>query len=98
RLRTNPYDIVLLLVLIPITAFILRKVGRDRLPKFARSGLGYYGFVLAAYLVMYIVARLVLINLFSIDIQLQKVIGDISNYRLVIYSALLIGMMLTRPQ
>jgi hypothetical protein len=26
------------------------------------------------------------------------VIGDISKYRLVIYSALLIGMMLTRPQ
>jgi|ERR1043165_7856384 branched-chain amino acid transport system permease protein len=97
-LRTYPYEIVLLLALIPISAVILRKVGRERLPQFARSGFGYYAFVLVAYLLFFVIARLVLINLLSLDVQLQKVIGDISNYRLVIYSALLIGMMLTRPQ
>ncbi|HEX8888789.1 MAG TPA: branched-chain amino acid ABC transporter permease [Pyrinomonadaceae bacterium] len=97
-LRTYPYEIVLLLALIPISAIILRKVGRERLPQFARSGFGYYAFVLVAYLLFFIIARVVLINVLSLDVQLQKVIGDISNYRLVIYSALLIGMMLTRPQ
>jgi len=97
-LRTYPYEIVLLLALIPICAVILRKVGRERLPQFAQSGFGYYAFVLVAYLLFFVIARLVLINLLSLDVQLQKVIGDISNYRLVIYSALLFGMMLTRPQ
>ncbi len=97
-LRTYPYEIVLLLALIPIIALVLRRVGRERLPQFARSGVGYYAFVFVAYLVLFAIARLVLINLLSLDLQLQKVIGDIANYRLVIYSALLIGMMLTRPQ
>jgi branched-chain amino acid transport system permease protein len=97
-LRTYPYEIVILLVLIPITALILRKIGRDRLPQFLRGGFGYYAFVLAAFAVLFFIARLVFINLLSLDIRLQNVIGDISNYRLVIYSALLIGLMLTRPQ
>ncbi|MDT4968137.1 MAG: branched-chain amino acid transport system permease protein [Acidobacteriota bacterium] len=97
-LRSNPYEVVLLLTLIPIVAILLRVVGRDRLPKALRAGLGYYAFVLVAYALLFVIARLVLINVLSLDIQLQRVIGDISNYRLVIYSALLIGMMLTRPQ
>jgi len=97
-LRDYPYEIVLLLTLIPVVAITLRVVGRNRLPEFLRSGVGYYAFVLITYALLFVVARLVLINLLSLNIQLQRVIGDISNYRLVIYSALLIGMMLTRPQ
>jgi branched-chain amino acid transport system permease protein len=97
-LRTYPYEIVILLVLIPVMVPILRVIGRNRLPQFLRAGLGYYAFVVAAYAVLFAVARLILINLLSIDIRLQSVIGDISNYRLVIYSLLLIGLMLTRPQ
>lgn len=97
-LRTYPYDIVFLLVLIPLTALLLRAIGRRRLPSFLREGAGYYGFVLALYIVLFVIARLVLINLLDVDYRLQSVIGDISKYRLVIYSALLIGMMLTRPQ
>jgi len=97
-LREYPYDIVFLLALIPITVLILRAIGRKRLPSFFRDGLGYYGFVVALYLVFFFVARFVLINLLDFDIRLQSVLGDIRNYRLVIYAALLIGMMLTRPQ
>lgn len=97
-LRTYPYDIVFLLVLIPLTVLLLRAIGRKRLPEFLRDGFGYYGFVVAFYLVLFAIARLVLINLLDVDYRLQSVIGDISKYRLVIYSALLIGMMLTRPQ
>jgi branched-chain amino acid transport system permease protein len=97
-LREYPYDIVFLLVLIPITVLILRAIGRKRLPSFLRDGLAHYGFVVALYLVLFFVARFVLINLLDFDIRLQSVLGDIRNYRLVIYSALLIGMMLTRPQ
>ena len=97
-LRTYPYEIVILLVLIPVMVPILRRIGRDRLPQSLRSGLGYYAFVVAVYAVLFAVARLILINLLSVDTRLQGVIGDISNYRLVIYSLLLIGLMLTRPQ
>ena len=97
-LRTYPYDIVFLLVLIPLTVLILRAIGRKRLPEFLREGFGYYGFVVVFYLALFTIARLVLINLLDVDYRLQSVIGDISKYRLVIYSALLIGMMLTRPQ
>jgi branched-chain amino acid transport system permease protein len=97
-LRTYPYDIVFLLVLIPLTVLLLRAIGRNRLPEFLRDGAGYYGFVLALYIALFVIARLVLINLLDVDYRLQSVIGDISKYRLVIYSALLIGMMLTRPQ
>ncbi|MDT4897784.1 MAG: branched-chain amino acid transport system permease protein [Acidobacteriota bacterium] len=97
-LRTYPYEIVILLALIPIMVPILRAIGRNRLPQSLRTGLGYYAFVVAAYAVLFAIARLILINLLSIDIRLQSVIGDISNYRLVIYSLLLIGLMLTRPQ
>jgi branched-chain amino acid transport system permease protein len=97
-LRTYPYDIVFLLVLIPLTVLLLRAIGRKRLPSFLREGLGYYVFVVAVYLALFIIARLVLINTLDLDLRLQDVIGDISKYRLVIYSALLIGMMLTRPQ
>jgi branched-chain amino acid transport system permease protein len=97
-LREYPYDIVFLLVLIPVTILILRALGRKRLPSFLRDGFAYYGFVVALYLVFFFVARFVLINLLDFDIRLQSVLGDIRNYRLVIYSALLIGMMLTRPQ
>jgi ABC-type branched-subunit amino acid transport system permease subunit len=97
-LRTYPYDIVFLLVLIPLTVLALRVIGRRRLPSFLREGAGYYGFVLAFYILLFVIARLVLINLLDVDYRLQSVIGDISKYRLVIYSALLIGMMLTRPQ
>ena len=97
-LRKYPYEIVLLLVLIPITAVILRGINRSRLPQILRAGPGYYAFVLVAYAALFIISRLIFINLLSLDIRLQSVIGDISNYRLVIYSALLIGMMITRPQ
>lgn len=97
-LRTYPYEIVLLLVLIPVMVLVFRAVGRQRLPQAIRSGAAYYAFVIIAYAVSFAVLRLVLINLFSLDIKLQTVIGDISNYRLVIYSALLISMMLMRPQ
>jgi branched-chain amino acid transport system permease protein len=97
-LRTYPYDIVFLLVLIPLTVLALRAIGRNRLPSFLREGPKYYGFVIALYLALFAIARLVLINLLDVDYRLQSVIGDISKYRLVIYSALLIGMMLTRPQ
>jgi len=97
-LRTYPYEIVLLLVLIPITVLLLRAIGRSRLPKSRRTGLRYYGFVIAVYLVLFTIARLILITFLSLDRRLQSVIGDISNYRLVIYSALLIAMMLMRPQ
>jgi ABC-type branched-subunit amino acid transport system permease subunit len=97
-LRTYPYDIVFLLVLIPVTVLLLRAIGRKRLPAFLNDGAGYYGFVLVIYLVLFAVARLVLINTLDLDLRLQAVIGDIANYRLVIYAALLIGMMLTRPQ
>lgn len=97
-LRTYPYEIVLLLALIPLTALMLRLVGRKRLPEFFRDGLSYYAFVSVFYVLLFVVARLVLINLLDLDLRLQGVIGDISKYRLVIYSALLIGMMLTRPQ
>ncbi|MDT5062383.1 MAG: branched-chain amino acid transport system permease protein [Acidobacteriota bacterium] len=97
-LRTYPYDIVFLLVLIPLTVLLLRAIGRNRLPSFLREGARYYGFVLALYAALFVIARLVLINVLDVDYRLQSVIGDISKYRLVIYSALLIGMMLTRPQ
>jgi branched-chain amino acid transport system permease protein len=98
-LRTYPYDIVFLLVLIPVTVLLLRAIGRKRLPESLRHGGAlYYGFVLAVYIVLFAIARLVLINTLDLDLRLQDVIGDISKYRLVIYSALLIGMMLTRPQ
>jgi ABC-type branched-subunit amino acid transport system permease subunit len=97
-LRTYPYDIVFLLVLIPLTVLLLRAIGRKRLPEFLRDGFGYYGFIIAFYFALFAIARLVLINLLDVDYRLQSVIGDISKYRLVIYSALLIGMMLTRPQ
>lgn len=97
-LRTYPYDIVFLLVLIPLTVLLLRAIGRKRLPSFLREGPRYAGFVIALYIGLFAIARLVLINLLDVDYRLQSVIGDISKYRLVIYSALLIGMMLTRPQ
>lgn len=97
-LRTYPYEIILLLVLIPLTVLILRAIGRHRLPAFLRDGLRHYLFVVAFYVALFVIARLVLINLLDLDLRLQSVIGDISKYRLVIYSALLIGMMLTRPQ
>ncbi|MDT4953356.1 MAG: branched-chain amino acid transport system permease protein [Acidobacteriota bacterium] len=97
-LRTYPYDIVFLLVLIPLTVLLLRAIGRNRLPSFLREGARYYSFVLALYAALFVIARLVLINVLDVDYRLQSVIGDISKYRLVIYSALLIGMMLTRPQ
>jgi len=96
-LRTYPYEIVLLLALIPLTALLFRIV-RRRLPEFLREGWKYYAVVSVSYVVLFVVARLVLINLLDLDLRLQDVIGDISKYRLVIYSALLIGMMLTRPQ
>src|SRR5437588_332372 len=96
-LRTYPYEIILLLALIPLTALILRVV-RKRLPEFLRGGFAHYAFVGIFYVLLFVGARLVLINLLDLDYRLQDVIGDISKYRLVIYSALLIGMMLTRPQ
>jgi branched-chain amino acid transport system permease protein len=96
-LRTYPYEIILLLALIPLTALILRVV-RKRLPEFLRAGFAHYAFVGVFYVLLFVGARLVLINLLDLDYRLQDVIGDISKYRLVIYSALLIGMMLTRPQ
>ena len=96
-LRTYPYEIIILLALIPLTALILRVV-RKRLPEFLRAGFAHYAFVCVFYVLLFVGARLVLINLLDLDYRLQDVIGDISKYRLVIYSALLIGMMLTRPQ
>jgi len=96
-LRTYPYEIILLLALIPLTALILRVV-RKRLPEFLRAGFAHYAFVGIFYVLLFVGARLVSINLLDLDYRLQDVIGDISKYRLVIYSALLIGMMLTRPQ
>ena len=97
-LRTYPYEIIILLVLIPVTALILRVIGRDRLPHAVRTGWTHAIVVLCFYVVLFILSRLVLINLLDLDYRLAAVLGDISKYRLVIYSALLIGMMLTRPQ
>jgi len=97
-LRTYPYEIIILLVLIPITVLILRAIGRERLPNFFRAGWTHTAFVIVFYLVLFFLSRLVLINLLDLDYRLAAVLGDISKYRLVIYAALLIGMMLTRPQ
>jgi branched-chain amino acid transport system permease protein len=96
-LRTYPYEIIFLLALIPLTALIFRLV-RKRLPESLRDGLKFYALVIVSYLVLFLIARFLLLNLLDVDIRLSAVIGDISKYRLVIYSALLIGMMLTRPQ
>jgi ABC-type branched-subunit amino acid transport system permease subunit len=97
-LRSYPYDIILLLALIPLTVVLLRAIGRDRLPRAFREGLWYGAFAVVFYVALFGVCRLVLMNLLNLDYKLTDILGDISNYRLVIYSALLIGMMLTRPQ
>ena len=74
----------------------------SRLPQSLRSGLGYVAFGIIYYLASLIVlsraASMILAYYPGLDLRLSAVIGDISKYRLVIYSALLIGMMLTRPQ
>jgi hypothetical protein len=43
-------------------------------------------------------SRFTLINTLDLDLRLQAANFNIAEYRLVIYSALLIAMMLTRPQ
>jgi branched-chain amino acid transport system permease protein len=155
-LRTYPYEIILLLALIPLTALCFRAIHK-RWPEFLRGKLAYYALVIFSYLVLFGIARLLLNVLLSLDIifyalipivslstrltlpainrshsppslmarvatyivefaalygifrlifvhylgldlRLGVVIGDITNYRLVIYAALLIGMMLNRPQ
>ncbi len=97
-LRTYPYEIIILLVLIPISVLILRAIGRARLPNVFRKGWTHIAFVIVFYLVLFALSRVVLINILNLDYRLAAVLGDISKYRLVIYAALLIGMMLTRPQ
>jgi branched-chain amino acid transport system permease protein len=97
-LRTYPYEIILLLFLIPLTAVLLRAIGRNRLPQFFRAGLGHVLYVVVFYLVLFGITRFVFINLLDLDLRLSALVGDISKYRLVIYAAMLIAMMLTRPQ
>lgn len=97
-LRTYPYEIIILLALIPITALILRAIGRERLPHAVRTGWTHAALVIFLYGALFVLSRLVLINVLDLDYRLAAVLGDISKYRLVIYAALLVGMMLTRPQ
>jgi branched-chain amino acid transport system permease protein len=97
-LREYPYEIVLLLFLIPLTIVILRAIGRNRLPQFLRSGLGHVAYVVAFYLVLFAATRFLFINILDVDLRMSAAGVDITKYRLVIYSAMLIAMMLTRPQ
>lgn len=97
-LRTYPYEIIILLTLIPITVLIMRAIGRERLPHALRTGWTHAAVAVFFYVVLFVISRLILINLLDLDYRLAAILGDISKYRLVIYAALLIGMMLTRPQ
>lgn len=97
-LRTYPYEIVIALALIPLAAVLLRAIGRERLPEAIRSGWPHAIFVMVFYVALFMISRFVLINTLDLDYRLSAAGVNISNYRLVIYSALLIAMMLTRPQ
>ena len=97
-LRTYPYEIVIALALLPLTAVLLRAIGRERLPEALRSGWPRAIFVVIFYVVLFAISRFVLINTLDLDLRLSAAGVNVANYRLVIYSALLIAMMLTRPQ
>jgi branched-chain amino acid transport system permease protein len=96
-LREYPYEIILLLALIPLTAVLLRAL-RNRLPESLRGGLPRVAFVIVFYVALFLISRFIFFNMLDLDLRFADVIGDVSKYRLVIYSALLIAMMLTRPQ
>jgi branched-chain amino acid transport system permease protein len=97
-LRTYPFEIVIALALIPLAAVLLRAIGRERLPEAIRSGWPHAIFVMLFYVALFTISRLVLLNGLNLDYRLREANVKIEEYRLVIYAALLIAMMLTRPQ
>jgi branched-chain amino acid transport system permease protein len=97
-LRTYPYEIVILLALIPLTIVILRAIRRERLPYAIRGGVGHAAFVLIFYVGLFMLSRFILFNMLDLDYRMTAMGVDVTKYRLVIYSAILIMMMLTRPQ
>lgn len=101
-LRTYPYEVIILIALIPLTGIILRAaMARNKLPNSLNdllSNPSLFGIVYVVLLaLMLVIVRQVMI-LTNTDTILRGYIGDPSQLRLVIYSALLIIIMLTRPQ
>jgi branched-chain amino acid transport system permease protein len=73
-LRTYPYEIVMLLALIPVTALILRAIGRERLPKVVQSKLAHFAFVAAIYLVLFGLSMLLMNFVLGLDLVLLGLI------------------------
>lgn len=98
-LRTYPYEVIIAIALIPLMGIILRAVAkanaklRDLL---SHPLLNALVFVVVLSLILVLIRQVMIVT--NIDTLLRAYIGDPSQLRLVIYSALLILIMLTRPQ
>jgi branched-chain amino acid transport system permease protein len=97
-LRTYPYEIIIGLALIPIIGIILRAAMANARVRHYLSHPSLYALVLIVLLgsILTLIRQIMMGT--NMDTMLRGYIGDPSQWRLVIYSSLLILIMLTRPQ
>jgi branched-chain amino acid transport system permease protein len=98
-LRTYPYEIIIGIALIPLVGIILRAVERRNAK--LRDLLSHPSLFALVYVVLLGLSLMLIRSLMmatNTDAILSEYIGDPTKWRLVIYSALLILIMLTRPQ